>query len=545
MNAELVGILKALIVEAGLALIVASYFFERGERLERAFQTLFMVLATLSAFAYTNFGQFHYRAGIVHTHEQYHFFFGSKYLEELRYDALYDASIVALAEEDARAARRIVPRDPMTFEMAPNPLGTPRADEVRARFDDTRWEAFREEVRFFVKDRQLGARVLTDHGNTGSPTWAMVASLFTRTIPLSDSGMNAYALLDMALMAAFFASVFWAFGARTGYLTMIVGLCVPIVHDWLGGSILRMDWIFALGMAWCCFGRKKHALAGAFIGYAVATKLLAGLMVLPLGLAMLAYAVKARRLPREHVVVVGTAIVTALVFVGMSAAYFGGFQIWKDYDARMLVTLHEHYYSNQHSFRDIFLQALHIGSLRDLGWSPQPVAASLPEVRIEDYAVAFGLAQAALVLAIGWVASRHPLERAIAFGPLVVYAMLVTNLYYWQILLFCALGFAQGYRQSARACGYLVAVFAFELASLVFERGRSLGHLGYFGSYRLIWLLIALFAVELAHTERGARVWARIKAWLAEGPEGDEPLEAKGQKKKRRKKKASGASSPA
>jgi hypothetical protein len=280
-----------------------------------------------------------------------------------------------------------------------------------------------------------------------------------------------------------------------------------------------MDWVFALGMASCFFARKKHALAGLFIGYAVATKLLAGLMVFPLGFAMLVEAWKARRVAREHVVVVGTAVVTALVFVGMSAAYFGGFQIWKDYDARMLVTLHEHYYSNQHSFRDVFLQALNVHGIRDLGFSPRPIAASLPDVRIEDHPVAYGIARAVLVLGIGFAASRHPLEKAIAFGPLVVYAMLVTNLYYWQILLFCALGFAQGYKESPRLFGYLVAVFAFEGSSLVFERAGSGGHLGYFGSYRLFWLLVALAAVEWAHTERGAKVWARIAAWLSEGPE--------------------------
>jgi hypothetical protein len=385
--------------------------------------------------------------------------------------------------------------------------------------DDATWRGFREEVRFFFESRHLSPRVLTDHGNTGSPTWPMVASLFTRSIPLSDSGMNAYALLDVALLAIFFGTVFWALGARTGYLTMIVGLCVPIVWDWLGGSILRMDWIFALGMASCFFARKKHALAGAFIGYAVATKLLAGLMVLPLGIAMLVQAWRSRRLAREHVVVVGTALVTAVVFVAASAVYFGGFQIWKDYDARMLVTLHEHYYSNQHSFRDVFLQALHLERFRDLGWLPRPIAASLPEVRIEDHAIGFGIAQAALVLVIGWVASRHPLERAIAFGPLVVYAMLVTNLYYWQILLFGALGFAQGYRESPRVFGYLVAVFGFELSSLVFERSGAGGHLGYFGSYRLFWLIVVLAVTELVHTEKGAPIWARLKAWLAEGPE--------------------------
>src|SRR5690606_23630319 len=198
---------------------------------------------------YFNFGSFRYTEGIVHRHEQYHFYFGSKYLEELRYDALYDATVAALAEHNPRVARSIQPRDPMTFEIVANPLTTGKAEAARARFSDTRWESFSREVDQFFRISRLGRQVLTDHGNTGSPTWAMMASVLTRNIPLDARAMNVFALADIVLMAIFFATVFWAFGARTGYITMTIGLSVPIVHDWLGGSILRMDWVFALGMA--------------------------------------------------------------------------------------------------------------------------------------------------------------------------------------------------------------------------------------------------------------------------------------------------------
>src|SRR5690606_38907218 len=154
-----------------------------------------------------------------------------------------------------------------------------------------------------------------------------------------------------------------------------------------------------------------------------------------------------------------------------------------------------------------------------LGWLPRPIAASLEHVRIEHYAVSFTTVRALMLLLIGWVASRHPLEQAIAFGPLAVYVVLVTNLYYWQIALFCALGFAQTYRTSPRSFGYLVATYWFVLTSLVFERVGGGGYLGYFGSYRLFWLFVLLVLVELAHTERGAPIWARVRDWLAEKPD--------------------------
>lgn len=519
MNLEAVGVIRAVILEAGLALVIASYLFERRERESRGFETWFMAVAVLAAMGFFNFGKFRYAEGIVHGHEQYHFYFGSKYLEEVRYDGLYDATVAALAERHPGAAASVAPRDPMTFEIVANPIASGKAAEARARFSDERWASFSNEIEHFFGKRRLGVQVVTDHGNTGSPTWAMMASLLTRTLPLDDGAMNAFALADVALMAVFFATVFWAFGRRVGFITMTIGLSVPIVHDWIVGSILRMDWVFALGMGACLLAKKRFVASGAFLGYAVATKLLAGIMVFPLGVAMLVSAARARRLPREHVLVVATAVATCAVFVGASAVYFGGFQIWRDYDARMLVTLHEHYYSNQHSFRDVFLQLANLEGLRDLGWAPRTIAASVEAVRIEDYAVSFTLARLALLAVVGWVASRHPLEQAIAFGPLAVYVVLVTNLYYWQIALFCALGFAQTYRQSPRSFGYLVATYAFVLTSLLFERTGSGRLLGYFGSIRLFWLCVVLLLVELAHTERGAPVWARVRAWIESSPD--------------------------
>lgn len=515
MNLEAVGVVRAVVLEAGLALLVASYFFERGERESPAFDTWFMAIAALAVMGYFNFGSFRYTEGLVHRHEQFHFYFGSKYLDEVRYDALYDATVAALAERDPRTAASVEPRDPMTFEIVANPLASGRAAEARARFSDERWATFSDEVEYFFGERRLGARVLTDHGNTGSPTWAMMASLLTRSLALDDAAMNVFALADIALMAIFFATVFWAFGRRVGFITLTVGLSVPMVHDWIGGSILRMDWVFALGMAACFLAKGRHAISGVFLGFAVATKLLAGLMVLPLGIAMLVETARERRLRREHVLLVSIALVSCLALVGASAAYFGGFQIWRDYDARMLVTLEEHYYSNQHSFRDVFLQLANVGSLRDLGWAPRTITASLDTTRIDDYAVAFTLARVALLLVIGWVASRHPIEQAIAFGPLAVYVVLVTNLYYWQITLFCALGFAQTYRTSPRSFGYLAATYVFVLSSLVFERTGQGRLLGYFGSVRLFWMCLALLLVELAHTERGRPIWARLRSWLA------------------------------
>ena len=86
---------ELVVVEAALCLLLASFFFERTDRHRKHFRWLFGLLAVLSVACYFNFGQFRFHGQSLHDHEQFHFFLGSKYLPELRYDAIYDAALLA------------------------------------------------------------------------------------------------------------------------------------------------------------------------------------------------------------------------------------------------------------------------------------------------------------------------------------------------------------------------------------------------------------------------------------------------------------------
>jgi hypothetical protein len=489
--------LELAVVEAALCLLLASFFFERTAPQRKFFRWTFGVLAVLTIANYFNYGAFRGDGNHVHYHEQFHFYLGSKYLNELRYDAIYDAAVLASVDEGI-LEQPVHRRDPMDFLLWRGPVHPFREGEVRDRFTPERWQEFRGDVAYlFAEGRAKSKEVLRDHGNTGSPAWAMVASQFTRRLALDPTSTLALAYLDPILLSILFATVAWAFGGRTTALAMIVGLSAPTVFNFLGGSILRMDWLFALGMSVCFFEKRHFRTAGIFLGYAVASKLLAGIMVLPLGLYFLISAVRERRLDRDHLRYVLFAVLGLALFVVLAALYFADMSMWQDYGNRMVTTFQEHYYRANHSFRDLFLQAVHrTGSL----WHPTPkiIAASNSQVFIDDVRIGFVAAQIVLLAGLLVVAVRNPLRVAYALGPLAVFVLLVTNRYYWQMWMISVLVLTPTYREDGRHTGFLAAILGWLVAGHLLGLSnlrRPYG--GYFGSYTLFLIGAGLVGYEL------------------------------------------------
>ena len=524
MNLFIAGILKIVLLETCLGLLLASHFFERTPRHRRVFDRLFGLLALLSVLAFFNFGTFRH-GSFIHTHEIYHFFFGSKYLSELRYDGLYVATIAASDEGLARRVRPPKIRDPMTFEEHSLTWARAKGPEVKARFSEARWTEFKRDLDVFVRDLHFNANgPMNDHGNTGSPSWAAAARAFTETVPFNRATAHVLAHLDMVLLALLFFLVWRTFGFRTMAITVCVGMLAPRVYDWLGGSILRMDWICALGASICLWARGRPKTGGLLLGYAVTSKLFVGLLVLPVGLGFVWRALRGRRGDPNHAHnawYVAMAVVGLIVSIALGAMVFGGIDIWIDYVKRILVTLHEKYYSSQHSFRDVFLQ-LQFGVWPNLfDWTPNAVAAADPDVFIDDYATSFLVARILLVSLIAWIGFRHPSRFAFALGPLCVFAVVVTNMYYWQMWMIAALALAPTYRTSRRHMLYLGLVIVFLGMTYLFEHYGKLRRLqGYFGSHRLLWTIFIVAAAEAVHALRGRRF-----PWPARNRLGDLPAQ--------------------
>jgi hypothetical protein len=479
--------LELVALGAFLCVLLASVFAERTARQRKVVTWILLGLAALSVGNFYNF-----KSVQIHDWEQFHFYLGSKYLNEVRYDRIYEAAILAATDDGYLRDRRVTFREPMTFRMYRMPLPKAREVATRGRFTPERWQEFRRDVRSIFHTAYLN-----DHGNTGSPSWAMAAGLVTRSLPYNRASARVFANLDTLALLILFVTVWRTFGARAMALTMMVGLSVPLVYARLGGSILRMDWLCTLGMSVCFFEKRHFRTAGMLRGYAVSAKVLAGVMVLPFGIRFVVRTIRDRTIDRDHLRYVLFSVMGLGLFVVLSVAYFGDIELWQDYLRRLATTFQENYYYNQHSFRDLFLQAVH---RPESVWHPLPevVASADRSIVIDDVRGRFVAAQIVLLAALGFVAVRNPVRVAFALGPLAVFVVLVTNRYYWQMWMISALILAPTYRKDWRHAAFMVAIVAWLGAAHAVELtsfGPKMG--GYFGSYGLFWLGAALLSLEL------------------------------------------------
>ncbi|MGZ3427936.1 MAG: hypothetical protein ACXVCV_14875, partial [Polyangia bacterium] len=200
------GILRIILLEASAALLIIARIARGGDaRIQRRLDLAFKLLAVLALFSWTNYGALRGGGSLVHRWEQYHFFFGSKYLPEIGYFNLYKATMLADRETAHAVGFVKTTRDLTTFDEIPVDKALENAAEVRAAFSDTRWEEFKRDWQTLARDGANWALVMDDHGNSGSPAWAIFAAPIARVCGIGPGGQKAMGLIDPLLMIVLFA----------------------------------------------------------------------------------------------------------------------------------------------------------------------------------------------------------------------------------------------------------------------------------------------------------------------------------------------------
>jgi hypothetical protein len=360
MNHFISGILKIVILEASVGLLLLDRALGVGgwtdrEKWNRQRLYGWMVIAGLSVFAWCNYGSLRGNFGLVHNWEQFHFYIGAKYQREVGWFDLYKAVLVADRESANVLGGVRTYRDCETFEQVPVQTAFDEAPRIRARFSDERWAEFKQDwYRLLQTPTDWGA-VLNDHGNSNSPAWSIFAHPISRILPLGPASQTLIGWLDMALMIFLFWNIFRAFGIRASCAALVVWSMAPIVFDYLAGSFLRWDWMFAVGMAACFLKRGRYDIAGAFAGYAVATKLFPMFFVgAVLFKAALDFA-RTRRLDRKYLRF-GVAAAASLSAAVLISSLMFGFSAWPEYKRRINAAQVEKFYGIQYSLRTVYLQ---------------------------------------------------------------------------------------------------------------------------------------------------------------------------------------------
>ncbi|HXU29836.1 MAG TPA: hypothetical protein VN851_04585 [Thermoanaerobaculia bacterium] len=433
-------------VKAILAVIVVALLLIREispaatEKTKNRAGFALTLAAILGTVGYLNFGAFHGRS-FIHHWEQFHYALGAKYFPELGYDGLYDASIEAQRSRDPGAALHSSYRDLRTNRVVAtdSPDALARRKAVVARFTPERWQAFVADNDFFVAHNDPGylASIRLDHGFNPPPSWTFVARLFAGWPKIDEGTLSAFATLDLLLLAALFVVVSRTYGTRWGLLALaLFGINYAGRYFWVGGAFLREDWLAAIVIGICLLEKKRYRWAGACFAYAAAVRIFPVLFLFGPAVVALRALIRRER-PRWALdFAVGFLVAIAIAW-GAGSLTGRGPTAWGEFAEH--ISQHSHtWLTNNVGLADTIL---YDGPTlrRELVDFSLPEPWILWQAKMDAIAQArrplLWLAQALLLAAVGAAAWRMEPPRAAMLGIVVVFALVLTTCYYWQMLL--------------------------------------------------------------------------------------------------------------
>jgi hypothetical protein len=240
-----------------------------------------VALLALAAVGFVNFGFFHaLPRQQIHYWDAFHYFVGAKYLPELGYTRLYEATYVAGRELGAFAGIERI-RDLPTYQA--RDVRSIDAGAVRGRFTDARWRAFKQDLLFFGPRIPDWRRLLMDHGYNDPPPRALLLHALVRWLPATPLTLAGVTSIDYVLIAGALTLAARAFGPLAGTLTAASLLLSFFARfDFIGGSVVRWDWIAAVIAGAAAFARGAGATAGALFAYAAIARIFPVLLLVPL-----------------------------------------------------------------------------------------------------------------------------------------------------------------------------------------------------------------------------------------------------------------------
>ena len=267
-----------------------------------------IAMIAFSLFLYVDFGKLHtvskqhdpayqYETGkqekklLLHWHETYHYYMGSKYFPELGYHGLYEATLLADYElfEDFDLIEQNIPFVSLThvrdltdvMETVPVAEALERAKQrYRPRFTNARWELFKKDWLTLKKLSNTSQQnhALFDAGFNPPPSWAVIGSTVSNLIPISKDWFDYPATLDQIEILAYFdvllfgfASIFLfrAFGlGGLAAFWVIFSTSALSAYGWNTGSYFRFLWLFGLILGICQLKQREYFWAGLWLTFA-------------------------------------------------------------------------------------------------------------------------------------------------------------------------------------------------------------------------------------------------------------------------------------
>lgn len=340
------------ITKAAIAITAAACVFyeshRKGQRrpiAERWKKFIGIALAVAAISAYFNGYRFGYPS-YYHRWDQYHYYMGAKYFDELSYDGLYRCGVVAEDElgtvphhlDKPRGAEhnplrhvdlRKEVRDPdkKIRNLSGDNLLMPvqeiidHPEECRERFTPERWEEYKKDIAFYriVSGQGYWTDMQKDHGFNPPPVWTIAGKFLSQLAPASVSYLQFLATLDILYIIGMFIVLYWGFGWRVFAVGAIFWGCQSSApFYWTGGAFLRQDWLFYTVLSVACIRKQYFKTAGATVVYAGLLRIFPGLVVIGTLVPFVVHLIKRRRFHRNHLQMLLGGCIAAAVLIPTS-----------------------------------------------------------------------------------------------------------------------------------------------------------------------------------------------------------------------------------
>ncbi|MEM1030118.1 MAG: hypothetical protein AAGN82_07200 [Myxococcota bacterium] len=341
------------ISKAAIAIAAAACVFFEAHRkgqgrpiAERWKKLIGITLALMAISAYFNGYRFGYPK-YWHRWDQYHYYIGAKYFPELSYKNLYKCAVVAQHEvgrlpykldrpwgSDKHATRNVdmgkemQEPDKKIRDLLGDNLLIPVGDILdhpeacRDRFTPERWEQYKRDIAFFriVSGKGYWTDMQKDHGFNPPPVWTIGGKFFGDLAQTSSVRFHQFlASLDIVYLVGMFLALWWGFGWRVFAVGAVFWGCQSSApFYWTGGAFLRQDWLFFSVLSVACIRRRYFKTAGAALVYAGLLRIFPGLVVVGTLVPTIAYAVRHRRMHRDHLQMLIGGTLAAAVLLPLS-----------------------------------------------------------------------------------------------------------------------------------------------------------------------------------------------------------------------------------
>lgn len=423
------------ILHVACALVgLASLLFGLRQSPSRARRAAFALALVAGLVAYPGIDRVRGR-NFLHAPELFHYVLGPKYFHELGYTGLYDAAAQASFEEHIPFPIRV--RNLTTGRLEIAPLAYPRGEALSLQFRGLRWLEFRKDLKAFHEFAGTAhARAMVDHGFNGTPAWIAVAQAVVRDAPLNAERLTAYASIDVALLILMLLVFLAVFGLEeTAVAALVMGTAWTWRFAWNGGSLLRYDWLVALGLALAALRKERFGLAGGLLAWATAARLFPAFFAVAAGFSLLFHAKDRQGKLALARYVLGFALVAGMA--GYAGTQTGrGQAAWTEFADRIR-THHGAWASNHIGLDSIAIVDAAITSRPDPNVPPEEAFESYlaPIERARHERRPFlRLVLLGVIAAIAFAARRLPPWKAMPLGAIAIFCASAISGYYWVML---------------------------------------------------------------------------------------------------------------